>query len=744
MFDVSVDARVNTVNCEGVMGAGVALAFKTRFPEMFNDYAAACREDRIRPGVLHVWKRLGEWVINFPTKRAWRDQSRYEDIQSGLEALRAYLLNQGQISVALPALGCGHGGLEWSRVSVMIENSLGDLDARILVFEPADSRNAGRGARKQTTKEQQEALKELGFYSSDLQSWQRAEGLPESILAKGDGSVFGHPWVGLLPSKNPTDREMLALGAVARQLVSSPERSPVALVYSTRASEKIADLFLEHGVGVLMILPFGPLTRRSVVETKEREKAAFGMVSVAGPAEAWGRPILAQSMKLLREGASSILLSDPTPDWLNERNIKNWGERPVFYLRYDPLPDALRKMLDDLGARPIGRRADSGEPNLAPLFGRLAAPRGDRETGDAKEQHETDPGSAPKREYRNNRESGLTPTSSITWSISRDNILHSCERRYYFQYLLNARHNSRNPFNREIALLKHLQSIPTWEGDCFHVTIKNWAMAQQAGRNPSIETVIEWLRNEMTRQWEESLSVIGKSAPGTEVSCRLFEHEYAVPLVSNQLDESITRTGRWLTAFLNWAADVGIVDAMKNAKDCWIEPDTFGPKAPGFRVEGQKIVVKVDLALQHKSGLFEIWDWKTGKLKEQNARRIDPAALQVNVYQLWPHLSLGVPLDKIRAHLVYLSQTPVEDIVHEIDADVREYVLSIVRRSVDRVVHFAGGGDLELEMEDFDYAMSSGYCRFCNFKRICARSVEEEDCRGKAPIGNLTLFDQRD
>src|SRR5579859_2526666 len=164
MFDALVDARVNTVNCEGVMGAGVALAFKTRYPEMFNDYAAACRENRIRPGVLHVWKRPGEWVINFPTKRAWRDESRYEDIQSGLEALRGYLLSQGQISLALPALGCGHGGLDWSRVSVMIENSLGDLDARILVFEPADSRNAGRTAQKQTTKAQQEALTDLGFH----------------------------------------------------------------------------------------------------------------------------------------------------------------------------------------------------------------------------------------------------------------------------------------------------------------------------------------------------------------------------------------------------------------------------------------------------------------------------------------------------------------------------------------------------------------------------------------------------
>jgi O-acetyl-ADP-ribose deacetylase (regulator of RNase III) len=145
MFDSPADVRVNTVNCVGVMGAGVALAFKNRYPDMFKDYQNACRDRRLRPGKLHVWKNLlGEWVINFPTKRDWRDPSLYEDILSGLDALREYLLDHGHITVALPALGCRHGGLDWAKVAPMIKDKLADLEARILVFEPADSINAGR------------------------------------------------------------------------------------------------------------------------------------------------------------------------------------------------------------------------------------------------------------------------------------------------------------------------------------------------------------------------------------------------------------------------------------------------------------------------------------------------------------------------------------------------------------------------------------------------------------------------
>jgi O-acetyl-ADP-ribose deacetylase (regulator of RNase III) len=150
IFEAPADIRVNTVNCVGVMGAGIALAFKTRFPEMSKEYKRACDAGEVKPGKLHVWKSVaGDCVVNFPTKRHWRDKSRYEDIEAGLIALRDYLKDKGRVRVTLPALGCGHGGLDWSKVSLMIHEQLKDLEAEIIVFEPGDSRAAGERAHQE-------------------------------------------------------------------------------------------------------------------------------------------------------------------------------------------------------------------------------------------------------------------------------------------------------------------------------------------------------------------------------------------------------------------------------------------------------------------------------------------------------------------------------------------------------------------------------------------------------------------
>ena len=370
MFEMPVDVRVNTVNCKGVMGAGVALAFKNRYPEMFKDYQKACRNGIVQPGSIHVWKNLlGDWIINFPTKRDWREPSRYEDILSGLEALRSYLQVLGPISVALPALGCGHGGLDWNRVSSMIKDKLSDLNARIFVFEPADSRNVGRAVPDQPSGEQIRELEGFGFKSVDLPLRHTSEGLPLTVLVKGDEALLTQYWVALLPSKDPTEKELTALDAVAHQIALESKQMVVALVHATRATDYIVEVFLKQSIAVVLILPFGPLTRKTIARTStDKRQAPFAILSVAAPNEAWGRPILAQSMALLRIGASSVLLTDPAPEWLNSKALHSWTKRPMFYLRYETQSDDMRWMLDKEGARPIGRRSDTGEPNLAPLF----------------------------------------------------------------------------------------------------------------------------------------------------------------------------------------------------------------------------------------------------------------------------------------------------------------------------------------------------------------------------------------
>ena len=135
------EALVNTVNCVGVMGRGIALQFKKAFPENFSAYAEACERGEVRPGRMFVFETLQltnpRYIINFPTKRHWRGNSRIEDIQAGLTDLVAALRERQIRSIAVPPLGSGLGGLEWSDVRPLIEKALrGFNDLDVVIFEP--------------------------------------------------------------------------------------------------------------------------------------------------------------------------------------------------------------------------------------------------------------------------------------------------------------------------------------------------------------------------------------------------------------------------------------------------------------------------------------------------------------------------------------------------------------------------------------------------------------------------------
>lgn len=129
LLDDDAVVLVNTVNTVGVMGAGIALAFKRRFPAMFRQYETDCRMRLYRTGEVRHWDfvddETGEarFVLNFPTKAHWRQPSRYEYVESGLASLTAWLMLHRPSSIAMPPLGCGLGGLDWSVVSTMIERS---------------------------------------------------------------------------------------------------------------------------------------------------------------------------------------------------------------------------------------------------------------------------------------------------------------------------------------------------------------------------------------------------------------------------------------------------------------------------------------------------------------------------------------------------------------------------------------------------------------------------------------------
>lgn len=137
----NAEALVNTVNCVGVMGRGIALQFKNAFPENFKAYAAACKAKEVRPGRMFVFE-TGQltnprYIINFPTKRHWRGKSRMEDIEIGIKALIDTIRQYSIRSIAVPPLGSGLGGLDWSEVKLRIEAALQLIsDVRIIIYEP--------------------------------------------------------------------------------------------------------------------------------------------------------------------------------------------------------------------------------------------------------------------------------------------------------------------------------------------------------------------------------------------------------------------------------------------------------------------------------------------------------------------------------------------------------------------------------------------------------------------------------
>lgn len=153
-----VEALVNTVNCVGIMGRGIALQFKTAFPENFRVYAAACGREEVQPGRMFVYQtgRLSNprYIINFPTKRHWRGKSRMADIESGLRALAQEIRDRDIHSIAIPPLGSGLGGLDWTQVRPRVEEALGGFtDRRIIVFEPKGAPEPERMVRNRAVPE---------------------------------------------------------------------------------------------------------------------------------------------------------------------------------------------------------------------------------------------------------------------------------------------------------------------------------------------------------------------------------------------------------------------------------------------------------------------------------------------------------------------------------------------------------------------------------------------------------------
>jgi PD-(D/E)XK nuclease superfamily len=321
-------------------------------------------------------------------------------------------------------------------------------------------------------------------------------------------------------------------------------------------------------------------------------------------------------------------------------------------------------------------------------------------------------------------------TNVPTWSFSRDQLLLSCERKYFFQYLANAYLNSPDPWLREVALLKKLKNIPMWQGECVHEAIAAFFVQMQQAENPGFETVAKGLRQRMQRDWQFSEKRQFREEPASvgRFGAALFEHEYDEVPLDTKIEELIDNATQMLQHFFSWIKEPpSFLNDFKTAKRRWIEPPPWGTGAPGFMVGNVQAITKVDLALHLQNGDFTIYDWKTGNVPKsefdgsKNER-------QISVYMLWAHLALNLPFERVTSSLVYLGGNGPYERKYRLDEEVAMETQQIIIDSVEQTQrwenYFKSG---RLGLEQLDYAVSVNECRKCNFKRVCRAALTRQE-----------------
>lgn len=368
-FDYDADIRVNTVNCVGVMGAGVALQFKTQFPKMYEEYVRECNQGRVKIGLPHVWKEnsifnpTGVTIINFPTKNHWKNPSEYEYIEKGLDWLRGYLLLNPNLTITVPALGCGHGGLDWNKVKEIIKDKLHDIPARILVFEPSSS------VSKEVSVDILNALREKHIVKvspNDDNYPKRLKGKSAvDIYIKGDKDIFNSKILSIIVDKNANEREK---EAVTKCLQLLPENGIVySLGFNSSFEIDLVKEVLKKNVKVLLVVPYGILglkIRKDLLPLWDDNKITI--VSISQPSQSWRISESISALKFRFKISDAILIANFEYDSLkNFENDLRETNNGIFYINYwEQKVDFYNR----INARQIGRNRETHQPNMNPIL----------------------------------------------------------------------------------------------------------------------------------------------------------------------------------------------------------------------------------------------------------------------------------------------------------------------------------------------------------------------------------------
>jgi len=307
------------------------------------------------------------------------------------------------------------------------------------------------------------------------------------------------------------------------------------------------------------------------------------------------------------------------------------------------------------------------------------------------------------------------------WSHSQTQIFRSCERKWFFQYALGARINSKDSLKREIALLKKIRPSWFWRGDLVHGTIKATLDRIRYGNPPlPLKSALALLTERATTQWEDSLRRTRDLDPRSQCDPEgpiLIEHFYSGQFPFTSLKSILSDTSQNLTCFYEWASAQNLFQRVSQAAEKWIDP----PNSPGFSLGDINFVTKIDLALKTENA-FEIFDWKTGKVPDGNFN-LRPEYKQVSLYALWPLVTLGVPTEQVSLNVVFLGDPRGAKAV---SVEVAYERVPELLQEAELVV--SAGRDVldtreEYRLEDFDFASSAKTCVTCPFQAICRETV---------------------
>ena len=350
------------------MGAGVALLFKNKYPEMNTEYVKLCNQGLIRPGKPHVWKSKNLFsesnedvvIINFPTKDDWKKPSEYSYIIDGLKWLKTYLQDKPNSIITIPALGCGHGGLDWEKVKEMIIDNLSGLETEILVFEPKSSHISNIHSSEQDI----EILKNKDIkhiIPSDFDyPIQLKDKSSTDLYIKGDVNTLTKKTISLIINNKAEEREFSAL----IKCIDRFEDTNVIFVLSLNSSTD-SDLLKElitRKKRVIVLIPTGILQLKLRKDIKNIwDNNLITTVSIFPPNQTWKKYSNIQTLKFALSISKVLLINTIQIDYLKSIQKELIKHNCKFYINYW---NDRNSFFEDIHAIPVGKDSFTGLPNV--------------------------------------------------------------------------------------------------------------------------------------------------------------------------------------------------------------------------------------------------------------------------------------------------------------------------------------------------------------------------------------------